>query len=216
MVRVALGGPFCHGFFYHLRADPGRIFAMKQPTPVFTGNVVDGSLKIIGVERMAMDRHIRSFATGTQVDIVIRKHRNNRTHDQNNYYWGVVVKILGDFFGYDPEDMHTELKRLFNPIVSKLDGSTIGGSTAKMSTVEFFHDQDSYVERICRWAATEHGVNIPPPKRNGNGGKGMVNTDEFRPTRKQRTVATHPVGPRNRRMEKHPGHDPGREHLRGQ
>ena len=34
-----------------------------------------------------------------------------------------------------------------------------------MSTVEFFHDEDSYVERICRWAASEHGVFIPPPEK---------------------------------------------------
>ncbi|MFH2074566.1 MAG: hypothetical protein ABIJ57_04345, partial [Pseudomonadota bacterium] len=95
-----------------------------------------------------------------------RKHKVKRSDEQNRYYWGVVVSILADHFGYEPEELHEEMKLMFNPIQSKIDPSrTIGGSTTKMSTVEFFSDEDSYVERICRWSATEHGVYIPPPEK---------------------------------------------------
>jgi len=138
---------------------------VKQPIPKFTGHIEAGKLKLTGYHRIALDRYLRTFKNKTKVDVVIRKHRSQRTTDQNNYYWGVVVKILGDHFGYDPEDMHTELKRLFNPVKSKIDGQVIGGTTTKMNTVEFFHDEDSYVERICRWAAIEHQVYIPPPQK---------------------------------------------------
>ena len=58
---------------------------------------------------------------------------------------------------------------MFNPVESKIrPGEEIGGSTTKMSTVEFFSDESSYVERICRWAASEHGIYVPPPTKAEN------------------------------------------------
>ena len=139
---------------------------MKQPTPIFESDVVDGKLKTLPHVKQAIARWLQTFKTGTHVDIIIRKHKTKRTDEQNKYYWGVVVSILSNHFGYDPEEMHEELKIMFNPIQSKIEPArTIGGSTTKLSTVEFFSDESSYVERICRWAATEHGVYIPPPKK---------------------------------------------------
>jgi hypothetical protein len=74
---------------------------------------------------------------------------------------------LAEHFGHDnPEDMHTDLKNKFNPVESKVEpGEMIGGTTTAMSTIEFFSAEDSYIERICRWAITEYQVYIPPPKR---------------------------------------------------
>jgi hypothetical protein len=140
---------------------------MKQPTPIFEGDIVHGKLKLLDREKEAIRRWCLTFKTGTKVDITIRKRRSKRSDDQNAYYWGVVIPILGDYFGYDSEEMHEELKVMFNSIPSKIDTSRkIGGSTTKMSTVEFFSDdENSYVERICRWAATEYSVFIPPPKK---------------------------------------------------
>jgi hypothetical protein len=139
---------------------------MKQPVPIFEGDIVNGKLKLQNNVKSAIARWCSTFSSGNHVDIVIRKHRDKRTDLQNQYYWGVVVKILGDHFGYEPEEMHEELKLMFNPIQSKIDPSRkIGGSTTKMDTVEFYSDQDSYVERITRWAASEHGVYIPPPQK---------------------------------------------------
>lgn len=142
---------------------------MKQPVPIFAANVVDGKLKILPGEKASIKRWISGFQTGTQLDIIIRRHQSKRTLRQNAYYFGVVVKILSDHFGYDHEEMHEEMKLMFNPIRSKIDPSrTIGGSTTKLSTVEFFSDEQSYVERICRWAAEQHGVYIPPPEGASN------------------------------------------------
>jgi len=140
---------------------------MKQPVPVFEGDIVDKKLTLLGHVRKAMARWCSTFANGSHVDIVIRKHSSKRTLDQNAYYWGVVVPILADFIGHDnTEDMHTELKEKFNPVPSKLDPTKmIGGSTTKLSTVEFMSAEDSYVNRICKWAAEEHSVFIPPPKK---------------------------------------------------
>lgn len=138
---------------------------MKQPVPIFEGDIVNGKLIFNSWTRSAMARWIQTLKNGTHVDCTIRKHHSKRSNEQNRYYWGVVIAILSEHFGYDPEEMHEEMKLMFNPIPSKIDPSrTIGGSTTKMDTVEFFSDEQSYVERICRWAAEQHEVFIPPPE----------------------------------------------------
>lgn len=141
---------------------------MKQPVPIFEGHVVDKKLKLLDIEKSAISRWVATFKNGTKLDITIRKHRSKRTDDQNRYYWGVVIPILADYFGHDnPEDLHSELKLKFNPVASKLDPNIIiGGTTTEMTTVEFFSAETSYVERICRWAAMEYSIFIPPPKKN--------------------------------------------------
>ena len=139
---------------------------MKQPTPTFSGFVDrdTGKLTILDYVKESIKRYCLTLK-GKEVDIIIRKHRKNRTNDQNNYYFGVVLPILAEYFGHDNiENMHEEMKELFNPIESKVKpGKKIGGSTAKMSTEEFMASETSYVERICRWAATEYSIYIPPP-----------------------------------------------------
>ena len=140
---------------------------MKQPVPIFQGDVVNKKLKLFDHEKQAISRWIATFKDGTKLDITIRKHKSKRSNEQNRYYFGVVLPILADHFGHDnTEDMHEDMKLKFNPIESKIEpGKTIGGTTTKLSTVDFFSAETSYVERICRWAATEYGLYIPPPKK---------------------------------------------------
>ena len=140
---------------------------MRQPIPIYEGHSVEGKMKMLEREKAAMRRWVATFRAGARLDITIRKHSEKRTSDQNRYYWGTVVAILADHFGHDnAEDMHTDLKEKFNPVESKIEpGKMIGGTTTALSTVDFFCAEDSYVERICRWAAMEHSVFIPPPKK---------------------------------------------------
>ena len=144
---------------------------MRQPIPIFEGHVVKKKLKLLDHVKKAIALWVGTFKDGTKLDITIRKQKTKRTNLQNRYYWGVVVSILADHFGHDnPEDMHEDLKLEFNPIESKINpAKIIGGTTTKMSTVEFFSADTSYVERICRKAATEWGVYIPPPEKSEEG-----------------------------------------------
>jgi len=139
---------------------------MKQPVPIFEGDVVDRKLKLQDHVKESIARWVSTFKTGTHLDIIIRKHKTKRTLKQNAYYWDVVVPILADYIGHDnPEDMHEDLKLEFNPVESKITpGKMIGGSTTKLSTEEFFCGETSYVARICRWGA-DQGVYIPPPQK---------------------------------------------------
>ena len=144
---------------------------MKNPIPVFEGDIVKKKLKLFDHEKKAIALWVTTFPNGTKVDITIRKHKEKRSNDQNRYYFGVVIPILADYFGHDnPEDIHADLKLKFNPTKSKIEPSKIiGGTTTSLSTVEFFSAEDSYVERICRWAAEEYQIFIPPPRKSEKG-----------------------------------------------
>lgn len=144
---------------------------MKLPIPIFDGNVIQGEgRKVVDYppgEKEGITRWIQTFKIGQRLEIIIRKKRNKRTNEQNAYYWGVVIPILADYFGHDnPEDLHNDLKLLFNPVKSKIQpDKMVGGTTTKMSTIEFMVAEDSYVEKICRWAASEYQIYIPSPKK---------------------------------------------------
>ena len=133
-------------------------------TPIFIAKIRDHKLEMSILEKDRMKAYIYSLKDGLY-DVIIKKHKNKRTIDQNAYYWSTVIHILSDYFGYEPEEMHEELKLKFNPVESKLQpGKIIGGSTTKMSTDEFFGDEQSYINRIRRWASVEFAINIPDPR----------------------------------------------------
>jgi hypothetical protein len=98
------------------------------------------------------------------LEIIIRPAKKRVTSDQRRYYFGVVIPILSEYFGYDKDEAHEALKAEFNPVPSKINpAQQIGGSTVDLSATEFFGDETAYVNRIVRWAAVEHGIDIPAP-----------------------------------------------------
>jgi len=82
-----------------------------------------------------------------------------RSTDQNEYYWGVVIAISSEYYGYTPEEMHEAFKyRFLRDLESREDLPRIK-STTELSTVEFM---DDYCKHIQKFAA-EDGVYIPDP-----------------------------------------------------
>lgn len=85
-----------------------------------------------------------------------------RTLPQNSLYWGVYVKIIADYLGYFPDELHAELKLLFNPKDSRLVlGEKVGGTTTKMTRKEF----TEYLEKIRIWAMQEHWIDLPEAEK---------------------------------------------------
>jgi len=121
---------------------------------LFAGEVKNGKLKlddITGFKRYLIGLEDK------KIQVIVRKYKTSRSNEQNRYYWGVVVKILADSFGYDPEEMHEALKWEF----LKKKGVKIPTviSTTKLTTTQF----QNYVEKVQRWASVEHGIIIPDP-----------------------------------------------------
>jgi len=123
-------------------------------TPIFHGKIDSG--KIVFDTAVKFNSYLETL-DGKRVEVVVRKERSQRSNNQNSYYWGVVLPILGDYFGYEPDEMHEALKLKFLQI-GPCDVPTVK-STTKLNTTEF----EEYLERIRRWAATEYSVQIPLP-----------------------------------------------------
>ena len=88
-----------------------------------------------------------------------------RSQRQNAYYWGVVLKTIGDDIGYLPEEIHQLMAKEFLSY-EKSPGERFVRSTASLNTAEF----ETYLENVRRFAATDLGINVPEP----NEGEGVM------------------------------------------
>ncbi len=121
--------------------------------PILYGKVKDGKLKLDVPQSYLVEL---SKFEGQRIELTIRKERHSRSLSQNRYYWGVIIEILSNNFGYDKEEMHEALKFKFLKKHEDTDLVTVG-STAKLSTAEF----TDYIDEIIRWSSTEYRVVIP-------------------------------------------------------
>ncbi len=128
---------------------------MSDLIPVFYGHVTKGKIKL---DRP--DAYLVWLAglEGKLIELTLRKERHARTLNQNRYYWGVVVELLSQHFGYDKDEMHEALKFKFLKKYEDSELPTVG-STTKLSTIDF----NEYIEKVMRWAVTEHQIYIPEP-----------------------------------------------------
>jgi hypothetical protein len=135
-----------------------------SPKLSYVGRVERGKLL---VDRARLWAEVEVLPDGDYV-VTIERAKRTRSDDQNRYYWGVVVDILSEHTGYEPEEMHEWLKAEFLPkkalgVVTQhgeIVEHTICKTTTTLSTTEFNRD---YWERLQRWAAIELGVVIPDP-----------------------------------------------------
>ena len=126
-------------------------------TPIFTATVTEaGSLKLDSP--LAFQRHVAKFRD-KRVEVVVRRVRTQRSNQANRYYWGVVVALLAEEFGYEKEEMHEVLAMKFLRIDDcPRTGSPRRKRTPDCDTAEFA----AYVDSCIR-LGVEHGVVIPSP-----------------------------------------------------
>lgn len=122
---------------------------------VFYARVVDGKPKILN--RDGFMRLIEQM-NGREIDIMVRKHRKARSTNQNSFYWGVVLAIIAESTGNEPEDMHAAFRDLF--LTDRSGPLPLVRSTTDLSTVEF----NEYIEKIVRFAAEKLELVIPDPQ----------------------------------------------------
>jgi hypothetical protein len=121
---------------------------------VFHGQIIAGKIVLEAPVQFAA---LRNKLNGQRVDVILKKQVRKRSNPANAYYWAVVVKLLAEHCGYEPEEMHDALKWQF--LASRIDSAlpTVR-SSAKLNTAEF----SEYVEQ-CRRLAAEMGIAIPDP-----------------------------------------------------
>lgn len=104
---------------------------------------------------------------GKHITVTVGRYRKPRSNEENNYYFGVVVKMIADDIGEESENVHESLKSLFLTDIryikvrGKLVKITKVKSTTDLSTLEM----EDYLERIRRWASELLGIVIPLPEQ---------------------------------------------------
>ena len=103
------------------------------------------------------NKNLQNFE-GKEVEVCIKKWRDKRSNQQNKYYWGAIIPLLAENFGYENEEMHEALKFKFLSKGHTTLPTVI--STTKLDTQDFFE----YIEKIKRWATIEYQIVLPEPE----------------------------------------------------
>lgn len=122
----------------------------------FVCEVSKGQLK--PVDPSAWSLGLRSLE-GKRVLVDVEPYRKSRSAQQVRYYFGVVVAILGEEFGYTKDEMHAALCHRFLGSVDQQTGLMKIKSTKDLSTAEF----EEHMARIREWAGLEYMIGIPLP-----------------------------------------------------
>jgi len=141
----------------------------KKLRPIFVaefdwskGTIV--SLKVDPKSQVSLNEYAKTFGKNQKVKFTISRltKRTIRSVEQNNYYWGVVLKILSEHFGYighgEKEELHNSLRTIFLVRTTKL-GMKVVETTTKLDTKLF----ERYLQAIRDWAIQEHQCFIPLP-----------------------------------------------------
>lgn len=131
---------------------------------IFFGIIKDGELKIKSREKVLSD--IKAMKDG-YVKCEIH-YANQRTINQNRYYWGVIVweirnrlQDLGNTF--TDENVHDFLKDKFNSKMMIGAGGEVIGEVGQSTTEISKEDFSIYLEKIFAWCVEFLDLHIPPP-----------------------------------------------------
>ena len=131
--------------------------------PLFFATVEYGKLEMSA--RKGFTQYLQKFE-GQEVTVVVKKRQWDRSINQNNYYWGVIVKLIADEVGDDPAKIHALLKVMFLSKILHVEGKDkkvmeekITGTTTKLSTAQ----TEDYYQKCRVWALDFLGVVIPLP-----------------------------------------------------
>ncbi len=133
-------------------------------TPIFTGTIRESKILL---DKSQQFRDYLQTLNGKRIELTVEKLKHPRTNSQNRYYHGVVVKLIAQHTGHDPEQIHELLKLKFAPrwhfpeqVPSGMFVDlSIPLSTTRLDTLEF----TEYTEKCRLWANEFLGLQIPLP-----------------------------------------------------
>jgi hypothetical protein len=127
--------------------------------PRASGTVTSGKIVLDNYDREVFNRWLLTME-GKRVELVYGKATKHRSDAQRRYWYGVVMKLLGDHLGYTTEEMNSAVEARF--LTTKHPGKpdTIR-STESLTTIE----QEELNETVKRWGMEDFGVFIPDPQR---------------------------------------------------
>lgn len=120
----------------------------------YRGYIKDGKIQF--VEPSKFKAHCSKFE-GKEIAVTISRWTKPRSDNQNRYYWGVVLKIIGDEVGDDYESIHRSLTALF--LTDRSNKLPKVKSTTELDTAKF----EEYLTKVRQWSSMELHVYIPLP-----------------------------------------------------
>jgi hypothetical protein len=99
-----------------------------------------------------------TFAPGTKIDVILKKHEERCSDPQRKYYWAVIVKMIAEHTDHEPKEIHDTLKYKFLKDKDKF-GMEYVKSTESLTTGE----REEYHEKCRKWALFFFGMTIPLP-----------------------------------------------------
>lgn len=132
----------------------------------FSGKIAHS--KFIPDNPHAFINHIQAY-DGKEVNVTVKRKQDykKRSNQENRYYWGVIIKILCDEWGFhwhveeDRMRVHSMVKEQFLVEPIEVKGKILKEevSTAALSISEF----EALMSAIREWASVEFNIYIPVP-----------------------------------------------------
>ena len=127
----------------------------RLPKPIFYGEVKQGCIKLYDPASLKV---WLSFLEGKEIQVRVERKGKARSHKQNNYYWGVVVPILAEYWGLFDYEVDDILKNKFLKYTDE-NGRERTYRKRDLTTLE----TELFYEQIRMWASAEENCFIPLP-----------------------------------------------------
>lgn len=130
---------------------------MKNLIPGLQGEIVGDTLKL--KDNYSFKRILSAISGNREVVPVvlnIKELKSNRSNNQNRYYWGVIIPILANYFGYLPDEMNEAIKFKF-----LRKGGTDKLPTVRSTTSLDKMEWEEFMTKIHIWSLQEFGIIIP-------------------------------------------------------
>jgi hypothetical protein len=133
-------------------------------TPTFYGIVKNG---IFRADRPAELKSRLTGLEGQRVQVTMQKRGAKVSLPQSRYWFGVVIPLLAEHFGYDMDERKALHYQLMAMCFGTRTETRLGvemevvnvESMTKLSTADF----EKLADWTRRWAAKEHSVYVPEP-----------------------------------------------------
>lgn len=125
----------------------------------FKGLINQGKLAI--ADKSTFNSYIANLRDG-EIIISVEKPKKIRSLNQNRYGYGIVLKQLSEFTGYDQSEIKVAAKKALGFVTRIEMGSKVYESvrsSATFSTVEW----EQYMTLLRKWG-DEAGIYIPEPR----------------------------------------------------
>lgn len=136
----------------------------KRRSPIVAGaTVLEGPKVAWDNSRLSMAA-LKAWV-GERITITIAQEVQKRSLRAQAYYRGVVLKLMAEESGYDPDELHEWLKLRFN---SKTIADPVTGEEIRIActtTTLSVEDYGIYIERCMVLGAETYGISFPEPRR---------------------------------------------------